>query len=260
MDAGHTLKGRIGSLLWDTTTTDVTFVVGEEQERIPVHALVMSTASDSFKAMFYGGFNRERTVKIPDALPDGFRAMIKYIYTDEADITKRNIESVITVADKYLVTGLLAECVGWVQRNVKPANVRRFAHLGELNGEVREILAQMEAVEYEFYSEDEDSSKPMTYEEKHQLALGINELPGPLLAKVVSIIESRENLKDFNPEEIEIDFTMLEPTTLRELEAYVKAETEKNEALDRILKILMEEDFRNPKSDPDTADGRTTPA
>ncbi len=37
------------------------------------------------------------------------------------------------------------------------------------------------------------------------------------------IIESRESLKDFNPEEIEIDFETLKPTTLRELEAYVAA-------------------------------------
>lgn len=37
----------------------------------------------------------------------------------------------------------------------------------------------------------------------------------------MSIIESREALRDFNPEEIEIDFETLKPTTLRELEAFV---------------------------------------
>lgn len=77
--------------------------------------------------------------------------------------------------------------------------------------------------EYEFHSEDEHSSEPMTYEEKRQLSLNINKLPGDKLTKVVSIIEAREKLKDFNPEEIEIDFETLKPTTLRELEAYVKA-------------------------------------
>ncbi|VDN29901.1 unnamed protein product [Gongylonema pulchrum] len=40
---------------------------------------------------------------------------------------------------------------------------------------------------------------------------------------VVSIIESREQLPGFNPEEIEIDFETLKPTTLRELEAFVAA-------------------------------------
>lgn len=41
--------------------------------------------------------------------------------------------------------------------------------------------------------------------------------------QVVSIIEAREKLRDFNPEEIEIDFETLKPTTLRELEAFVAA-------------------------------------
>lgn len=77
--------------------------------------------------------------------------------------------------------------------------------------------------DYMFNSDDEHSSEPMTYEEKRHLSLSINKLPGDCLTKVVSIIESREHLKDFNPEEIEIDFETLKPTTLRELEAYVKA-------------------------------------
>uniref|UniRef100_A0A914DAM5 Uncharacterized protein n=1 Tax=Acrobeloides nanus TaxID=290746 RepID=A0A914DAM5_9BILA len=75
--------------------------------------------------------------------------------------------------------------------------------------------------EYTFNSEDEHSAEPMTYEEKRQLSLNINKLPGECLTKVVNIIERREKLRDFNPEEIEIDFETLKPTTLRELEAYV---------------------------------------
>ena len=39
---------------------------------------------------------------------------------------------------------------------------------------------------------------------------------------MVHIIQSREPaLKDSNPDEIEIDFETLKPSTLRELEAYV---------------------------------------
>lgn len=38
----------------------------------------------------------------------------------------------------------------------------------------------------------------------------------------MQIIQAREpSLKDSNPDEIEIDFETLKPTTLRELEAYV---------------------------------------
>ncbi|XP_036413426.1 bromodomain-containing protein 3-like isoform X2 [Colossoma macropomum] len=70
----------------------------------------------------------------------------------------------------------------------------------------------------------EASEKPMTLEEKRQLSLDINRLPGNKLGRVVHIIQSREpTLKNTNPDEIEIDFEMLKPTTLRELERYVSA-------------------------------------
>uniref|UniRef100_A0AAV2LJZ5 NET domain-containing protein n=1 Tax=Knipowitschia caucasica TaxID=637954 RepID=A0AAV2LJZ5_KNICA len=62
----------------------------------------------------------------------------------------------------------------------------------------------------------------MSYEEKRQLSLDINKLPGDKLGRVVHIIQSREaSLKNTNPDEIEIDFEALKPSTLRELEKYV---------------------------------------
>ena len=106
-----------------------------------------------------------------------------------------------------------------------------------------------------FDSEDDDNAKPMSYDEKRQLSLDINKLPGKYfyeiclyppkpkhrcllkkyiclslsrlilgdkLGRVVHIIQSREpSLLDSNPDEIEIDFETLKPSTLRELESYV---------------------------------------
>ena len=72
--------------------------------------------------------------------------------------------------------------------------------------------------------EDVGECKPMSYEEKRQLSLDINKLPGDKLGRVVHIIQSREpSLKNSNPDEIEIDFETLKPSTLRELERYVKS-------------------------------------
>lgn len=73
-----------------------------------------------------------------------------------------------------------------------------------------------------FESEEEDNARPMSYDEKRQLSLDINKLPGDKLGRVVHIIQSREpSLRDSNPDEIEIDFETLKPSTLRELENYV---------------------------------------
>ena len=52
-------------------------------------------------------------------------------------------------------------------------------------------------------SDDELKSTPMTYDEKRQLSLDINKLPGDKLGKVVQIIQHREpSLRDSNPDEM----------------------------------------------------------
>ncbi|CAH8827911.1 unnamed protein product [Trichobilharzia szidati] len=82
------------------------------------------------------------------------------------------------------------------------------------------------------YTTDEEMSennvRPMTYDEKRQLSLDINKLPGEKLGRVVQIIQQREpSHRDCNPDEIEIDFETLQHTTLRELEKYVKSVLQK---------------------------------
>nr|XP_020456743.1 bromodomain-containing protein 3-like isoform X2 [Monopterus albus] len=72
--------------------------------------------------------------------------------------------------------------------------------------------------------DSDDESLVMTYDEKHQLSLDINRLPGVKLGHVVDIIQSREpSMCSTNPYEFEIDFEILKPSTLRELEKYVKS-------------------------------------
>eukprot|EP00731_Ephydatia_muelleri_P035582 Em0137g14a len=75
-----------------------------------------------------------------------------------------------------------------------------------------------------YASSDDEDAKPMSYEEKRQLSLDINKLPGEKLGRVVHIIQMREPaLKETHPDEIEIDFGTLKPSTLRELEKYVSS-------------------------------------
>merc|ERR1719490_452624 len=77
-------------------------------------------------------------------------------------------------------------------------------------------------------SDDEMKTTPMTYDEKRQLSLDINKLPGDKLGKVVQIIQQREPaLRDSNPDEIEIDFETLKTSTLRALESFVASSLRK---------------------------------
>ena len=73
-------------------------------------------------------------------------------------------------------------------------------------------------------SDDELKSTPMTYEEKQQLSLDINKLPGDKIGEVLDIIQNwKPGFRKLLPNgtEIEVDFETLKPSTLRALEAYV---------------------------------------
>uniref|UniRef100_A0A8C8ZY72 Bromodomain testis-specific protein n=1 Tax=Prolemur simus TaxID=1328070 RepID=A0A8C8ZY72_PROSS len=98
-------------------------------------------------------------------------------------------------------------------------------------------------------SEDVDNAKPMNYDEKRQLSLDINKLPGDKLGRVVRIIQSREpSLRNSNPDEIEIDFETLKASTLRELEKYVAACLRKRPPRPHAKKIMKsKEELRSQK-------------
>lgn len=71
---------------------------------------------------------------------------------------------------------------------------------------------------------DDVASTPVTYQEKKQLKLDIDQLPGDKLGKLVTIIHARESFpRDSDVEEIEVDFEMLKSSTLRALQRFVAA-------------------------------------
>ncbi|OCT82862.1 hypothetical protein XELAEV_18025397mg, partial [Xenopus laevis] len=95
-------------------------------------------------------------------------------------------------------------------------------------------------------SDEEDDVKPMSYDEKRQLSLDINKLPGEKLGRIVHIIQSREpSLKDSNPNEIEIDFETLKQSTLRHLEKYVMVCLRKRTKKPNSIKSLKSKDQLN---------------
>ena len=91
---------------------------------------------------------------------------------------------------------------------------------------LEEEYSKLEAEKFD--TDDESKVVPMTYDEKRQLSLDINKLPGDKLGRVVQIIQQREPaLRDSNPDEIEIDFETLKPSTLRALEHFVASSLRK---------------------------------
>ncbi|NXQ29375.1 BRDT protein, partial [Alaudala cheleensis] len=112
-----------------------------------------------------------------------------------------------------------AEMKSLIQKKKNLKSMKKSKKKLSLNTQSKKTMQQ---VLLAHKSEDDDGAKPMNYDEKRQLSLDINKLPGDKLGRVVHIIQSREPaLRNSNPDEIEIDFETLHASTLRELEKYV---------------------------------------
>ena len=68
----------------------------------------------------------------------------------------------------------------------------------------------------------------MTYAEKGELSANIHNLTGGEIGRVVQIIQQHEpDLRGSNPDEFEIDFGLLKPSTLQALKHYVDSQRKK---------------------------------
>lgn len=65
-----------------------------------------------------------------------------------------------------------------------------------------------------------DTSRPMTFEEKRALSTALEQLPADKLGRVVEIIQESDALGDDDKEELELDIDLLDPETLWKLQRY----------------------------------------
>lgn len=106
-------------------------------ERIPAHKLILSISSAVFKTMFFGTGSQMETnitatnknessttvIRIPDVDAATFKAMLRYIYTDDLDsIGPDLVMGLLYCAKKYAVTSLERKCVEFLNCNLRADN------------------------------------------------------------------------------------------------------------------------------------------
>ncbi len=91
---------------------------------IPAHKFVLSSCSPVFFAMFCGELaERSDSVDLPDCEYEGVMEMLRYMYSEEAELNENNVMQVLYVAKKYILPSLADKCVRFLQRNVNAENV-----------------------------------------------------------------------------------------------------------------------------------------
>ncbi|KAL3093300.1 hypothetical protein niasHT_030014 [Heterodera trifolii] len=116
----NTLADRIKPLLDDAAANDadVHFLVGKgkEKEFLSAHKLLLQIASDVFKAMFrFDALNLEKQIGA-----GAFKAMLKFIYTDElGEMNGDTFFQVLFAAKKYNVTALVKKCTEYPMEKLR---------------------------------------------------------------------------------------------------------------------------------------------
>jgi hypothetical protein len=104
--------------------SDISFACGESSRQFRAHKYVLATSSAVFYAMFYGDLaQRESTIRIKDADEETFEEFLRFLYTDDCEITAENAMKVMYLAKKYLIWPLAEKCCNVLKKAIKTENV-----------------------------------------------------------------------------------------------------------------------------------------
>jgi DNA-binding beta-propeller fold protein YncE len=90
---------------------DVWFVV--EEERIPSHRCLLSARCEYFRSMFGAGFKEGNSdeIYIKDTSSAAFKALLKYLYTDNMEVDDAAVFDLANLCDQYRVDRLYNHCL-----------------------------------------------------------------------------------------------------------------------------------------------------
>ena len=92
----------------NTKFSDICFTCAGSSRAFYAHKYVLATSSVVFKAMFYGKTARESLfVHLNDTDAKSFEEFLRFIYTDECNLTTDNIVLVMYLSKKYVVPSLI---------------------------------------------------------------------------------------------------------------------------------------------------------
>ncbi|XP_045172403.2 BTB/POZ domain-containing protein 6-B-like [Mercenaria mercenaria] len=105
--------------------SDISFTFKDDQNvKLPAHKLVLSMRSSVFEAMFYGPLaERGSTVLIEDIKPDALKIVLRFIYSDSAELNGNNVLSCLYAAKKYCLQGLIEKCSAFLEDHIDADNV-----------------------------------------------------------------------------------------------------------------------------------------
>ena len=104
--------------------SDVALKCEDSDKKFFAHKYVLSTSSVVFYAMFYGELaETNAVVPLSDANDESLEEFLRFLYTDECNLTADNAAFVLYLAKKYIVSSLADKCIEFLIGNLVTENV-----------------------------------------------------------------------------------------------------------------------------------------
>lgn len=89
--------------------SDIVFVVGETEEKIVSHKILLALSNDVFKRMFVapGLYKNDKVLKIPEEDPAIFKELLLFVLLGTVNITEENMIGMHQIAERFEVDDLL---------------------------------------------------------------------------------------------------------------------------------------------------------
>ncbi|XP_071797792.1 BTB/POZ domain-containing protein 17-like isoform X1 [Asterias amurensis] len=113
----------LSTLFDNPRLSDVTLKVGTRSYH--AHSLILGTWSEIFKTMLFdekwapkpsGDSVRTQTLNEPEDCADCFEHFLKFMYTEELELTKETVHPMLLLADKYMVSDLHEICEAYLMQ------------------------------------------------------------------------------------------------------------------------------------------------
>jgi hypothetical protein len=104
--------------------SDVAFSCEGSDKKFFAHKHVLATSSAVFYAMFYGKLaEKNPVVHLSDTDEESLEEFLRFLYTDECNLTTDNAVFVLYLAKKYIVPSLAQKCFEYFDANFTAENV-----------------------------------------------------------------------------------------------------------------------------------------
>ena len=99
--------------------SDITFSCEGSDKKFFVHKYVLGTSSAVFYAMFYGELAETNSVvHLSDTNDEILEEFLRFLYTDECNLTADNAMFVLYLSKKYIVPALAEKCIKFLEANL----------------------------------------------------------------------------------------------------------------------------------------------